>query len=1070
MRFIADFHIHSHYSIATSKKLIPEYLDYWARIKGINVIGTGDCFHPGWVNELKEKLEVAPSGLYRLKKGYQLNDLTLPYHGDSHDDVLFILTGELSSIYKKNGKVRKVHNLCVFPDFEALEGIQGRLKAIGNIDSDGRPILGLDSKDLLEMVLESSEYSYLIPAHIWTPWFSVLGSKSGFDSVKECYEELTPNIFAVETGLSSDPPMNWACSFLDDFSLISNSDAHSPGKLGREANLFDTNMTYHAILEALKVGEGFLGTVEFFPQEGKYHYDGHRKCNICWDPLETLKQNGICPVCKKAVTMGVMHRVAELADRTDLSEASNRKDFYSITSLPDLFAEILGMKSSSSKTVTREYFRVIEKLGSEFYILLFAENDEIKESGGELLAEGVRRLRSGEVIIDEGYDGEFGRIKAFDKGELSSFSGASLFSFPKAYNIPRGSESRDSIKFNIKEFQVLYNKFEDRSDEEPIDHGILTPSAEQKEGIEHFEGPCMVLAGPGSGKTRILTERIIYLVNHRNIRPENILSITFSNKAAEEMRKRVQKILYPIQCNISTFHAFGLSVLKEYCDIFKRDNNFYISDDWEKREIIKKISGVSNRGINKMLNEIDFFKQGTISEVYSSGNDIDISTMRSHGSELMAVSDLIESYEGELQKRNAFDLNDLIYLPVQLFSTLPEILSKYREKYPWILIDEFQDINARQYELIMLLSSMNDPNLFVIGDPDQSIYGFRGSDVRFIDRLKSDFPLMKLIHLKESYRCPMTILRAATQILQRQDYLQGKSENIKVHIQETETEKSEADWIAAKIENMMGGVRAFSIDSNISDGNAINDAESFSDFCVLCRTSVLFDPIIKAFEDHGIAYQVIGTEPFYREEPFSSLLNLFRRIYYLFMNKKSHLEPFYHEVVKMIDGSEEISSILRVLMNGIDVTEENRKRIEQFADFYGHDYKKFFINISTRQGVDDYDIRAESVSIMTLHASKGLEFNAVFIPGCERGIIPFELFGRKSQSEREEEERLFYVGITRTKKYLFLSNSRRRFFKGRVLCSERSPFLNRLEKEIVHFERRKNKESANPEEIQLDLF
>lgn len=414
MRFIADFHIHSHFSIATSKKLMPEYLDYWAKIKGIQVVGVGDCVHPGWWDELQEKLEPAGNGLYRLKKEYGLA-APLP-KGVEGQDVYFLLTTEISGIYKKHGKVRKVHSVCVFPDLDVVSRMQSKLEKIGNIRSDGRPILGLDAKDLLEMVLESNSHSYLIPAHIWTPWFSVLGAKSGYDSIEECFEELTPHIFALETGLSSDPPMNRLCSFLDRFRLVSNSDAHSPEKLGREANIFDTDLSYQGILDSLKYDHGFEGTIEFFPQEGKYHCAGHRKCQVCLS-LEDVRTHGvICSVCGKPLTAGVCDRVAELADR--ITPIETKQKFYSITALPSLIAEMLGVKNSASKKVQKRYFEMLEGLGTEFDILLFKPLDELAAVGGELFARGVERLRTGDVQITDGYDGEFGKIRVFSDEEL----------------------------------------------------------------------------------------------------------------------------------------------------------------------------------------------------------------------------------------------------------------------------------------------------------------------------------------------------------------------------------------------------------------------------------------------------------------------------------------------------------------------------------------------------------------------------------------------------------------------------------------------------------------------------
>ena len=1051
--FIADFHIHSHFSIATSKNLIPEYLNHWAQIKGIDVVGTGDCIHPGWLKELREKLEPAGNGLFRLKKEYAPN-ISGPGKKNLKPDVFFMLTGEISNIYKKDGKVRKVHNLCVFPDFKAVEYMQRSLKRF-NIESDGRPILGLDSKFLLEMVLHSSDTSFLVPAHIWTPWFSVLGSKSGFDTIHECYEDLTKHIFAVETGLSSDPAMNWTCGFLNDFKLISNSDAHSPEKLGREANLFKTDLSYYSIYNALSAGKGFLGTIEFFPQEGKYHYDGHRKCGICWDPLVTLQHNALCPVCGKPVTKGVMYRVAELADRDGTEPFANKRDFYSITSLPDLIAELMNKKSSANKTVQGEYMRLIESLGSEFHILLFEELDNIRSAGGELLAEGIKRMRAGSVSIEEGYDGEFGRIKVFGNNERDSLAGASLFGAGFEPGKPDNGAA-SSVKFNIREFQAKKDKIiiYDDLPEKTAKKKSVNTSAEQTEAIEHFTGPCMVIAGPGSGKTRILTERIVYLAGKKKVNPENILAVTFSNKAAEEIRGRIRERHASLKPDIYTFHAFGLSVLKTHYRQFERTGHFYIIDPEEKREIIGELKHLKKAGradktkVDKLALEIERYKQGI-------SNEVD--------------TDFFVDYNRELQIRGAFDLDDLVYLPAELLRNYPVIREQYREQYKWILIDEYQDINAKQFELITELAGNDEPNLFAIGDPDQAIYGFRGSDVHYIEKLKDRFPGMKLISLSQSYRCPGNIIKAAGQILGKEEYLAGKKENVKINIQESETGKSEADWIAAQIEKMIGGVRSFSMDSGISDGETQDDTVSFSDFAVLCRTSLMFSSIAKAFTDHGIAYQLVGTEPFYTGEPFSTVIRRFRTIYYHHANIEGSALKGLDETWKMIENKEDIHIILGKIMQSMEIGADDIKLMEDLAFSFGSDYEKFFSGLSMRQGIDYYDNKAEAVSVMTIHASKGMEFNTVFIPGCETGIIPFELFGKKDGHELAEEERLFYVGITRTKRNLFLSHAKKRFIKGRMLLHQRSPLLNRLEKELLKFSARPKKKKKD-DGGQLDLF
>lgn len=406
MKFIADLHIHSRYSLATSRQLVPEMLDLWGRKKGIRVVGTGDAVHPVWLEELKKSLRSGPDGLYTLK-----DRMCLPEAGGYGPSVSFMLTTEISCIYKRSGKVRKVHNLVLAPDFRTMEKIQKKLSAIGNIRSDGRPILGLDSRDLLEIVLESNPDAALIPAHIWTPWFSALGSRSGFDSIDECYADLAEHIFAVETGLSSDPAMNWRCSFLNRFSLVSNSDAHSPENLGREANLFDTDLSYTGIMKALKEkSKGFVGTVEYFPEEGKYHLDGHRKCGIRWEPEETRKHDLICPVCGRKVTVGVYHRIFELADTDpDRGSGKNRKKFISLTPLKNILSEIYKV-GPGSKKVQAVYETLIRRLGPEFTILIDTPIDKLQSESPDL-AKGIERLRAGKVHLEAGYDGLFGSVK-----------------------------------------------------------------------------------------------------------------------------------------------------------------------------------------------------------------------------------------------------------------------------------------------------------------------------------------------------------------------------------------------------------------------------------------------------------------------------------------------------------------------------------------------------------------------------------------------------------------------------------------------------------------------------------
>ena len=410
MKQIADLHIHSRYSMATSKDGTPEMLDLWARKKGITVLGTGDMTHPVWRQELKEKLVPAEQGLFRLKDEFVLPEAAR-YPGTA---PRFVLSGEISSIYKKGGKTRKVHSLILLPGFDEADAFAARLEKIGNIHSDGRPILGFPCHDLLEMMLEVSEEGMYIPAHIWTPHFSLFGAKSGFDTIEECFEELTPYIHALETGLSSDPAMNWQISALDGYQLVSHSDAHSPSRLGREADLMDIELSYQGLWNAVQKGEGLEGTIEFFPEEGKYHFDGHRKCGVCLSPKEAEKYQGICPVCGKKLTMGVDHRILQLSDRDEGAFAmpESGRPYESLVPLPEVISACVGF-STASKKVQRQYEMLLENLGAEFQILREVPIEDIGLTGGDVLAEGIRRLRKGEVIRKPGFDGEYGKIELF---------------------------------------------------------------------------------------------------------------------------------------------------------------------------------------------------------------------------------------------------------------------------------------------------------------------------------------------------------------------------------------------------------------------------------------------------------------------------------------------------------------------------------------------------------------------------------------------------------------------------------------------------------------------------------
>ncbi|SNS73973.1 TIGR00375 family protein [Streptosporangium subroseum] len=415
VRFHTDLHMHSKYSRACSKNSDLEHLTLWARRKGVTVMGTGDFTHPAWFGRLREALVPAEPGLFRLRAELDEDIARELPPSVAAAPVRFMLSVEVSTVYRRAGRTRKIHHLVYLPDFDAAEAFNRRLAQVGDLSSDGRPILGLDSRDLLQITLNCGDGAYLVPAHVWTPWFGVFGSKSGFDTIEECYGELADHIFALETGLSSDPEMNWRVSGLDGYRMVSYSDAHSPPRIGRETTVFDVDLDYFAILRALRTGAGHEGTVEFFPEEGRYHLDGHRKCGIRMTPEETRRRDGICPVCGKPLTVGVLSRVEELADRKKGVRPDGAAGFRSLVPLPEIVGEVLGV-GPTSKKVLAEVDELVAALGPELAILEDVPVDDIAIRSLPL-AEAIRRLRRGEVVRDPGYDGEYGVIRLFEPGE-----------------------------------------------------------------------------------------------------------------------------------------------------------------------------------------------------------------------------------------------------------------------------------------------------------------------------------------------------------------------------------------------------------------------------------------------------------------------------------------------------------------------------------------------------------------------------------------------------------------------------------------------------------------------------
>lgn len=1132
MKFVADLHIHSHYSRATSKNLNFEHLSKWAQLKGVQVVGTGDIAHPGWLKEMREKLEPAEDGLFRLKEEYAAS-IKKEVPKACRGIVRFMLAGEISNIYKKNERVRKIHNVVFLPTFEAVEKFQSELEKIGNIRSDGRPILGLDARDLLEIVLNTDPRGYLIPAHIWTPWFSLFGSKSGFDTIEECFEDLTPHIFALETGLSSDPPMNWRLSALDRYTLVSNSDAHSPPKLAREANLFNTELSYSAIFQTLQTGDPqtFLGTVEFFPEEGKYHYDGHRKCEIRWDPKTTLEHNGICPICGKPVTVGVMHRVEILADREEGEKPERWHPFTSLIPLPEVLGEVYGV-GAGSKRVEENLEMLLGQLGSELSILQELPLEDIEKTGGARLAEGIRRMRAGEIEVAAGYDGEYGAIKLFDKQEKEIFTPQlDLFGAAEEESHSQPEEAQAQLNFQDSGEKEEQTQSADLSvsivsenldtgrygDKEPVsaepsaaeqtpgkemenenglskdektkDHPLLAGlNPQQQEAMLCSDVPLIIVAGPGTGKTRTLTHRMAYLIQEKGVPPDSLLAITFTNKAAGEMAERLKALLGPetaASITIKTFHAFGAMMLRDAGEALGLPPAFLILNGDECKALLKqRFSGAGEKKLNSCLEQISEAKNRLLTP-----QSPELLAQYRDDPELINI---YEIYQRALQDCQALDYDDLILKAVELLEGFPEILRQYRQRCRRISVDEYQDINFAQYRLLRLLTGPEN-NLCVIGDPDQAIYGFRGASREYFLRFQKDFPGAKSISLNRNYRSTRNILSASRQVI-AQGSEKGEGDlwseivsKTRLEIYQAPTHKAEAEYVVHQIEKMVGGTSYFSLDSGRVDSEDELAGRSFSDFAVLYRLGAQSHFLKEAFQRSGIPFQTAGQVPFYERKEIREILvylwllhnpdSFFHRqmIQERAANTLSFLGEFSGDssdkpVAALIERIHEITATNRSAETASEEGEWIKKLVAKARPFENR-LREFLEYTALQKETDEYDPRADRVALLTLHASKGLEFPVVFITGCEENLIPYRREGKPF--DLDEERRLFYVGMTRAQEKLILTHAKKRFLFGQMSQNPPSRFLNDIETALKEFKEMMAKKKVakdKPDDRQLKLF
>ncbi len=1086
MKITADLHIHSKYSRATARNLDLENIYQAALLKGISLVGTGDFTHPAWLDEIKQKLVPAEPGLFKLKKTVSTRlDREIPK--SCRGRVRFILQTEISSIYKKNDKVRKNHNLVFFPDIDSVTSFDTRLDKIGNIKSDGRPILGLDARDLLEIMLEINEKGMFVPAHIWTPWFSLFGSKSGFDSIDECFSDLSSHIFAVETGLSSDPPMNWRVPQLDDRRLISCSDAHSPMYLGRNASVFTTQLSFFHIRQALAIHDmnAYGGTLDMYPEEGKYHYDGHRKCGICLDPEKTREHGGRCPVCGRPLTLGVLYRVRELAQRPDGYQPQNRHGFRYIIPLTDILAQIF-MQGPKTKKVAHYYNKAITLLGPELTILLDTPLADIEKTSIPLLALAIGKMRAGDVIINPGYDGEFGKVVLFSEKQRQAAAGHTRQLFNARPAEDQGTKQKKSRV--ARQSRQLSPPQDSEETTRSVTGGNLIDSLNPEQQLAVFSDArrTIINAGPGTGKTRTLIAKMAWLISEKKTPPSRILALTFTNKAANEIKQRLTPHLSKTAGAVETgtFHSFCLAFLRQY-----RSTPFSVADDVTRKELVKEAARINKTRAGNLDHLIGLCKQNRLSADDDLADVVPVDRIDS-------VKLVFKTYEELCSSFCLVDFEGLISMTLDILETERKTLEEIQDRFSYIFVDEYQDINKGQYLLTRLISRKS--RLLVIGDPDQSIYGFRGSDPSYFKLFTREHPDAERITLKQNYRSTQTILDASFQMINGKDPGRAKTAifsddttSRKLVICETASEQAEAAFVGKTIEHYIGGTSFFSMDASKTDSTMDNQF-SFADFAVLYRTRKQGQAFFSALEKHGIPCQTADKVDIFSQEGIRELISLMRVLYdkATFIDNKivdAHLACASGvkdsiEFLKALALSIRKKTFTRAvdclarksgLHDLIQANDRSAAAYQDILDFpfrHAHDIPLFLDRLALNQDPDQIDTRVEKVSLMTLHASKGLEFPVVFITGCEQGLIPYARPGNEPD-DIDEERRLFYVGMTRARRILCLTYAKKRRIFGLEQKQNRSTFLSDVEDRLKQYVRPEYKKRRTaPAARQMDLF
>lgn len=1010
--YIADLHIHSRYARATSSECVPEYLDLWARRKGIELVGTGDFAHAAWRAQLREKLTSCGDGFYTLKDEYRLRDAFTP----EEPRPRFVITGEISTIYKKDGRTRKVHHLIILPSLEDADALSARLEHIGNIHSDGRPILGLDSRDLCALTFDVCPRAIYIPAHIWTPHFSLFGAFSGFDTIEACFGDMTPHIHALETGLSSDPPMNWRLSALDRFTLVSNSDAHSPAKLGREANLIGGKMNYDDFSRAIcgQAPGSFLGTIEFFPEEGKYHFDGHRGCGVCLSPRESLSRENLCPVCQKRMTIGVSHRVEELSDRPEGFRPVHAPGYENLVPLPEIIGAALGVGAASAK-VTQAYMALLRDIGPEFTILRTAEITDIRTAGGELIAEGVKRMREGRIVMHPGFDGEFGKLEVFTPDELSALK--SQLSFLPMRTLEKKTRGSSSI---------LPQPSPAKKSAPPTP--AVSLNARQSEAVHAFASAVAVIAGPGTGKTKTLVARIEHLIREKGAHPENIAAVTFTNKAAQEMRDRLGAVLgkrVAAKLTIGTFHSLCLRLLRNW------GIPVVLIDSAHARALAARVieACALHLSPHAFLEAVSRRKNG-----HSDALDDEPFT----------------TYVQLMNDEQCMDFDDLLLEVIARIDADPSVDLR---AFTYVHVDEFQDINPLQFTLLQRLWQKS-VSRFCIGDPDQAIYGFRGADSGCFAHLKRAFSDLITIRLDANYRCTPEILACANALIAANPSDMPRELNAAlpsgapVRLAEAPDEFAQAVYIAKEIAKMTGGIE-------MHEASIRETIYSFSDIAVLYRTHRQAELIEHCLRTEGIPCLIAGRDKLLSDPLVQAVTGFFRyaadrnaqvgkRAFESFLTDAPFAEVWAEQFASRISKEKPaklIASLIQLagLGNGDSVQAllGMAAAYERMDDFLSALILGEEADVVRESGKA---IHSGAVTLMTLHGAKGLEFPIVFLAGVSKGILPLDMPGRAADCQ--EERRLLFVGMTRAKEELIL------------LCGgDESPFLQEIPREMFMRER-----------------